>query len=119
MNEQTNASTLLRQYVVGFVLSIGTTLAAYYVVVTHQPGALWIIAGLALLQALIQLYYFLHLGEELRPRLRLWSFIFMGVILLIIVVGSLWIMHHLNYNMMDMSSHEKDSYMMSQKDKGF
>lgn len=119
MTDKQGANRLLKQYVLGFVLSIFTTLGAYYVVVSEQPGAIWMIFTLALLQAVIQLYYFLHLGEELRPRLKLLSLLFMLVILLIIALGSLWIMHHLNYNMMDMSADEKDSYMTGEKDKGF
>ncbi|MGK2896241.1 MAG: cytochrome o ubiquinol oxidase subunit IV, partial [Candidatus Saccharimonadales bacterium] len=97
MTDTKSANKLLKQYSLGFILSIFTTAGAYWVVVSNQPGALWIIFGLALLQAVIQLYYFLHLGEELRPRLRLLSLVFMMVILLIVVGGSLWIMHQLNY----------------------
>ena len=113
---------LFKQYVLGFVLSLILTMAAYLLVAgTELRGTPLYLAlgGLAFVQMIVQLWYFLHLGEEARPRWRLLSFGFMALILLIIVVGTLWIMHHLNYNMMEMSGEAKHDYMMEQKDKGF
>lgn len=111
-----------RNYLLGFALSLMTTLVAYFAV-TQEWFQGWMLLGvlgfLALTQMLVQLYFFLHLGEELKPRLRAWSFAFMAIILLIIVGGSLWIMHHLDYNMMHMNADEKTHYMMGEKDKGF
>lgn len=107
---------------IGFVLSLAVTLLAYFAVVGEWLNGLWLLialCGLALIQMVIQLVYFLHLGEEVRPRYRLASFLFMSGILLIIVVGSLWIMHHLNYNMMNMTPDEKSNYMLKEHDKGF
>jgi len=111
-----------RNYLIGFALSLVTTFVAYFSV-TEQWLTGWILLGfvgaLALIQMIVQLYFFLHLGEEMKPRLRAWSFIFMAGILFIIVAGSLWIMSHLDYNMMHMSNQEKTYYMMGEKDKGF
>ena len=67
----------------------------------------------------VQLVFFLHLDEESGPRYKLAAFGFMALILLIVVVGSLWIMQHLNYNMTHMSPQDKNDYMTIQKDKGF
>lgn len=109
------------KYIIGFLLSLGLTLLAYAIVTLKllDSWAVGVLLVLAVAQMVVQLVYFLHLGEEVGPRLKLLSFVFMGVILLIIVVGSLWIMNHLNYNMMEMSPDEKESYMMGQKDKGY
>lgn len=112
----------LKKYIIGFLASIALTLLAYNLVVGEIINGLTLlllIGGLALAQVIVQLVYFLHLPDEMKPRYKLLSFGFMVVILLIVVVGTLWIMHHLNYNMMDMSPNEKDQYMSSQKDKGF
>lgn len=114
--------TTYRNYLIGFGLSLATTFLAYFMVVeewTEGWTLLLLLGGLALSQMIVQLYFFLHLGEEMKPRLRAWSFAFMTIILLIIVGGSLWIMGHLNYNMMELSPSEKDHYMMGEKDKGF
>lgn len=112
----------LKKYIIGFLASITLTLLAYNLVageIANGLTLLLLIGGLALAQMVIQLVYFLHLPDEMKPRYKLLSFGFMVVILLIVVVGTLWIMHHLNYNMMEMSPVEKDHYMSSQKDKGF
>lgn len=70
-------------------------------------------------QLYIQSRYFLHLDDKTEvPRWRLVSYIFTWLTLLIVVVGSLWIMHNLNYNMM-MSPNEMTEYILKQNSKGF
>lgn len=115
-------SRQIRSYVIGFVVSLCLTIAAYAVVVGHLligTTLIVIVAGFALVQMIVQLIFFLHLGSEDRPRWRLLLFGLMMAILAIIVIGSVWIMYHLNYNMMDMSGSDKDAHMMEQRDKGF
>lgn len=112
----------LTKYIIGFVLSLGLTLVAYFMVTENVASGLTlllILGGLALVQMIVQLVYFLHLGEEVAPRYRLLSFVYMAGSLLIIVVGSIWIMQNLDYNMMNMSANEKTEYMLKQHDKGF
>lgn len=90
-------------YVTGFLLSIILTIAAYVLVVNHVVTGGWLvtaIVGLALVQLCVQLLFFLHLGEEKRPRWNFVTLLFAGLVVLIIVFGSLWIMNNLNYNMM-------------------
>jgi cytochrome o ubiquinol oxidase subunit IV len=93
----------LRLYVTGFVLSISLTIMAYLMVTDHTLSK-WplvvAIAVLAFIQFLVQLVFFLHLGAEAKPRWKLSVFAFMALIVLILVVGSLWIMNNLNYRMM-------------------
>ncbi len=109
------------RYAVGFVLSLLLTIVAYVLVVgdASSPWLLPALGVLAVIQMIVQLVFFLHLGEETGPRYKLVSFVFMAGILLIVVVGSLWIMQNLDYNMMHMSPLEKVEYMMTQHDKGF
>ena len=111
----------ITRYTIGFVLSLLLSLAAYYYVVLggSETWLLPVLGALALIQMTVQLIFFLHLGEEVRPRYRLASFGFMLLVLTIVVVGSLWVMVHLNNNMMDMTPDEKTNYMMTQHDKGF
>lgn len=100
---------MLSGYVTGFVLSLACTLLAFWIVYTHVENSHMIfshavivpmLAILAFSQFVVQLVYFLHLGTESKPRWRLLVFWFMIAIVLIIVVGSIWIMNNLNYNMM-------------------
>ena len=92
-----------RAYVTGFVLSIVLTLAAYTLVVGHVfPAA--VITGciivLAVVQFLVQMLFFLHLGRETKPRWKLFVALYMVMVVLILVLGSLWIMNNLNSRMM-------------------
>ena len=91
-----------RSYLTGFSLSIIFTITAYLLVVHRRFSTDFIISvivGLALVQFLIQLLFFLHLGKETKPRWKLFVFIFMIIIVLILVFGSLWIMNNLNTRM--------------------
>jgi len=106
----------------GFVLAVGLTLAAYFVVVDHWLYGVWVvvaIVALAVAQLLVQLIFFLHLGREGKPRWNLAAFFFMLIFLFIIIAGSLWIMYNLNYNMIQMSPQQMDSYMKQQSNAGF
>lgn len=106
----------MRSYVTGFAVSLVLTLAAFGLVMGYTQGALDISKGLltlsivvlAALQLGVQLVYFLHLGQESKPRLNLISFLFMLLVLVVIVAGSLWIMANLDYNMMHNPSIEKE-----------
>jgi cytochrome o ubiquinol oxidase operon protein cyoD len=53
----------------------------------------------AFLQLFVQLYFFLHLGQEEKPAWNLVFFIATVGVIFIVVAGSVWIMNHLNYNM--------------------
>ena len=109
----------LASYTIGFLLSIVLTLAAFFVVI--NPGAFHVGYGaivptilvFAIVQLFVQLIFFLHLADETGPRWKLVAFISTTVIILIVVVGSIWIMNHLNYNMMASPS-EMNSYIQSQ-----
>jgi cytochrome o ubiquinol oxidase operon protein cyoD len=105
----------LRSYVIGFILSLIFTLAAF-VAVTHHAGAMWVVAAiivLAFLQLLTQLIFFLHLARESKPYFNLYILIFFLVGVGIVVGGSLWIMYHLNYSM---TSQQMENYLI--KDEG-
>lgn len=111
----------VKSYATGFVFSVALTLLAYQAVVNHWlsgPALIGTVMGLAVLQLIVQLVFFLHLGSESKPRWNLVMFLFMLLVLVIIVGGSLWIMANLNYNMM-MTPEQMDEYMLKQSNKGF
>jgi cytochrome o ubiquinol oxidase operon protein cyoD len=90
-------------YVAGFVLSVVLTLVAYVLVVNqaipNRDLLIGAVIGLAVVQFIVQMVFFLHLGREQRPRWNLVVFSFMVVVLFILVLGTLWIMNSLDYNM--------------------
>ena len=100
--EQTEEQLVLKKYVVGFVGSVGLTLAAYLISTRGNlsVGTIMVLLSvLALLQFMTQMIFFLHLGTERKPRWKLGVLCFMLGVVLILVVGSIWIMNNLNYHM--------------------
>jgi cytochrome o ubiquinol oxidase subunit IV len=101
-NQSHQTEGTLNQYIIGFVLSLILTMSAYFAVINEvlpREQLTYCICSLGLVQAVVQLYFFLHLGSERHPRLNMLVFLFMFAVLFITVAGSLWIMAHLNYNM--------------------
>lgn len=89
-------------YVVGFILSLVFTFIPYYLVVEHVFSGLTLaitILGFAVIQMIIQIVFFLHIGREKGPRWQLLFFLSTIGIILVVVVASQWIMNHLHYNM--------------------
>lgn len=108
-------------YLVGFVSALVLSAAAFWLVTSQIVDGAWLIAvliGLAVLQLVVQLVFFLHVGSESRPRWNLTALLFMLIMLVVIVAGSLWIMNNLNYNMM-MTPEQMEEYMKIQLEKGF
>ncbi len=101
-------------YTTGFVLSVLFTIDAYILVSRHlfsNRGLVISIASLAFAQFVVQLLFFLHLGTETKPRWKLLAFLFMILVVMILVFGSIWIMNHLNYHM---SPDQMNTYMQNQ-----
>ncbi|HEV8051314.1 MAG TPA: cytochrome o ubiquinol oxidase subunit IV [Parachlamydiaceae bacterium] len=93
----------LKAYAVGFFTSLILTSISFSLVVFNLLSGntlLYTIVSLALIQAVIQLLFFLHVGQEAKPKWETAIFFLMFLILLIIVIGSLWIMYDLNARMM-------------------
>lgn len=94
----------LNIYIFGFIICAALTLLAFWAVIGSnfaKPQIFAIIYILACVQFFIQVICFLRLNTHTHQgQLNVMSFIFTGIILLVIVIGSLWIMVNLNYNMM-------------------
>ncbi|MDB4939924.1 MAG: cytochrome o ubiquinol oxidase subunit [Candidatus Doudnabacteria bacterium] len=97
-----------KAYITGFFISIVLTLAAFVPVIinaqsnfktfSHNALIAYVLV-LAFIQLCAQLTLFLHLGREQKPHWNLSVFMATIGLVFIVVVGSLWIMAHLNYNM--------------------
>ena len=91
----------MRNYITGFIFSILLTLTAYFIVTEKLlSGSVLVFAILALafIQLWIQMIFFLHIDQEEGPRWNLAIFLSSFAMILILIVGSLWIMRNLNYN---------------------
>ena len=93
-----------QSYLVGFALSAVLTAIPFWLVMTNalaSPG--WTAAAVvvfAVLQILVHTLCFLHVNTQAEGGWTMIAYLFTGVILIITIAGSLWIMYHLNTNMM-------------------
>lgn len=91
-----------KSYVVGFILSLVFTAIPYYMVVNQTvTGTLLLttILAFAFLQMAVQIFFFLHLGRGPKPLYNVGFFAGTFGAILVVVVGSVYIMSHLHYNM--------------------
>ena len=96
-------NTRFKPLIWGFTISFVFTLIAYYIVVQHLLVGWKLITAvisLAISQGIAQLVFYLHLGIESKPRWNLMIFLFMVLIMIIVLGGSMWIMRNLDYNLM-------------------
>jgi cytochrome o ubiquinol oxidase subunit IV len=96
---------MLKNYLLGFTLSLLLTLASFAIVWLYLETAAapaLSVAGavvvLAILQLLVQMLFFLHLGGAWE-RWNVTALLFAVLIIVFVVGGSLWIMAHLEHNM--------------------
>ncbi|WP_248924117.1 cytochrome o ubiquinol oxidase subunit IV [Paenibacillus hamazuiensis] len=85
----------LKEYVIGFALSIILTIIPLLVVMNgwlHGTAAIIVLLGTAALQFAVQLLFFMHLREEKGPRYNLMTLILGLIVVITVVIGSLWIM---------------------------
>lgn len=120
MAQQHTSHGSIASYTIGFVLSLGLTYLAY-LAATNRIWDGWSLTfglmGLAALQLMVQLIFFLHLGRGADKRWSASTFWFALLTIGIIAIGSLWIMHNMNYNMM--SPEVMNEHMMVEREKGF
>ncbi|MGB8713979.1 MAG: cytochrome o ubiquinol oxidase subunit IV [Onishia taeanensis] len=98
-----NSHGSVKSYVTGLILSIVLTVIPFGVVMSgdFSPLAMvGVITVTAVLQVLVQLVLFMHMSAKTDEGWNLTSFVFAVAILVLVIGGSLWIMHHLNLNMM-------------------
>ena len=100
----------LRGYAIGFLLSVVLTAIPFWLVMAKVlPSATVtgiVLVAFAVAQILVQMVYFLHLDARSEGGWNLVSVLFTGILLLILLAGTLWVMHHMNANMMPMTPHD-------------
>ena len=106
----------MRDYVIGFLLSVILTAIPFWLVMTMPlsagtTGA--IIMAFAVVQIVVHMVFFLHMTPKAEGGWSLTSLVFTVIVVVIMLAGSLWVMHHLNTNMMPMP-HEPTSRIESQ-----
>ncbi len=93
----------VRSYVTGFVLSVILTVIPFGLVMSGilpTATAVPVCIGFALVQIVVHLVYFLHMNGSSSQSWNMAAFVFTVLIVAILVIGSLWVMYHLDTNMM-------------------
>lgn len=91
--------------ITGFILSLLLTFGAYFIILNPQflsnstETSILFIFALALIQAFVQLIFFINVWKEEGPLWNLSVFLSTVSIIFVIIYFSIWIINHLNYNM--------------------
>jgi cytochrome o ubiquinol oxidase operon protein cyoD len=94
----------LKTYGIGFGLSVILTVIPFWVVMgdvlDNTAMAIGIIFLMGGIQMLVHIHYFLHVSVKVDSGWQVMSLLLTVLLLVIILSGSIWIMFHLDENMM-------------------
>ncbi|RIX83149.1 cytochrome o ubiquinol oxidase subunit IV [Acidovorax cavernicola] len=97
-------------YMTGFVLAVILTAIPFWLVmgkvIPSQSTTALIILGFAVVQIVVHMVYFLHMDAKSEGGWNMLALIFTLVLVVITLAGSLWVMYHMNTNMMPHSMHD-------------
>jgi len=95
MQKQTNTHRFPTLHVVGFLLSLFLTFSAAGVALKMDLPAttiMWTIGTLAVLQAALQLFMFMHVTEGEDGKTQIVNIVYGVFVALVIVAGTVWVM---------------------------
>lgn len=99
----------LKDYVTGFVLSVILTAVPFWLVMAgplSKETTVLLVIAFAFVQIFVHMVYFLHLNTRSEGGWNMLALVFTAVLVVIALSGSLWVMYHMNANMMPPSVHE-------------
>jgi len=94
----------LKSYATGLLLSCILTAIPFWLVISKninrfsEPGLA--LLSLAALQIVVHMVYFLHMNTKSEGGWSILALIFTLILVFIMLFGSVWVMYHLNHNMM-------------------
>jgi len=99
----------LKGYVTGFVLAAILTAIPFWLVMANVLGnstlTAFVIMAFAAVQIVVHMIFFLHMNSRSEGGWTMMALIFTIVIVAIALSGSLWVMYHLDSNMMPKELH--------------
>jgi len=100
----------LRGYLTGFVLSVILTVIPFWLVMGSVLSSSGLTALVILLigavQMVVHMVYFLHMSPSAEGGWNMLALLFTIIVVVIALAGSLWVMYHLDSNMMPDMIHE-------------
>jgi cytochrome o ubiquinol oxidase operon protein cyoD len=93
-----------RTYITGFLLAAVLTALPFWVVMAHvfekSSTTALVVLGLAAVQVVVHMIYFLHMNTRSEGGWTMLALIFTVMLVVILMSGSVWVMYHLDHNMM-------------------
>ena len=97
-------------YVVGFVLAVILTAIPFWIVMSRAIESsgytIVVILAFAAVQIVVHMVYFLHMTPKAEGGWSMMALAFTIILVVITLSGSLWVMFHLNSNMMPVSEEQ-------------
>jgi cytochrome o ubiquinol oxidase operon protein cyoD len=91
-------------YFTGFLLSVVLTAIPFWLVmgqVIPSPKVTgFVVLAFAAVQMVVHMIYFLHLNAKVEGGWSALALTFTAALVIIMLAGSIWVMHHMNTNMM-------------------
>ncbi|MBZ9682852.1 MULTISPECIES: cytochrome o ubiquinol oxidase subunit IV [unclassified Mesorhizobium] len=93
-----------RSYLTGFILSVILTAIPFWLVMSgaidDKQATAIVIMAFAVAQIVVHMVFFLHMNTTSEGGWSMLALIFTLILVVIVLTGSLWVMYHLNANMM-------------------
>ena len=93
-----------RGYLIGFALSVLLTAVPFALVmsggIVGATVAAAVCMAFAIVQIVVHMIYFLHMNAKSEGGWTMMALIFTVIVVIIALTGSLWVMYHMNANMM-------------------
>ena len=97
-------------YMTGFILSVVLTAIPFWLVMgkvfDKSSTTALVILAFAAVQIVVHMIYFLHMNTKAEGGWSMLALVFTLVLVVITLSGSIWVMYHLNNNMMPASAHD-------------
>lgn len=94
----------LKSYMIGFVLAVILTAIPFAIVMgggfEDKRITVALITLFAVVQIIVHMIYFLHMNPKSEGGWTMLAMIFTLVVVVITISGTLWVMYHMNANMM-------------------
>ena len=113
-HEHTHASHgSLKEYATGFILAVILTAIPFWLVMgkvmNKSSTTGMVLLVFAAIQIVVHMVYFLHMNSKSEGGWTMLALLFTGMLVFIMMSGSLWVMYHLNHNMMPGMMHEMET----------
>ena len=99
----------VKSYLIGFLLSVVLTAVPFWLVMDNplenSRTTGFLIMGFAAVQVVVHMIYFLHMNAKAEGGWSMLALLFTVMVLVIMLAGSIWVMYHLNTNMMPTMDH--------------